>query len=104
MIFARTDKNKSALKTYTEIWDEIKQEIELISGNKVNRYSKDFIGIKFESDDDLPLSEIINIPVCAVVITSVFEEDGKYYPQILLYDCFYEYKKCRIHQLCKALI
>ena len=56
LIFASTDKNEMVLKDYTEIWDEIKEKIELISGNKVIKYSKNFMKIKFESDDDLPIS------------------------------------------------
>ena len=64
LIFASTDKNKMVLGDYTEIWDEIKEQIELISGNKVIKYSKDFMKIRFESDDDLPISKVINIPVC----------------------------------------
>ena len=56
-------------------------------------YSKDFMKIKFESDDDLPLTIIINIPVCAIIINSVFEKDSKYYPQVLLHDCFYEHEE-----------
>ena len=52
------------LGDYTEIWDEIKEQIELINGNKVIKYSKDFMKIRFESDDDLPISKTINIPVC----------------------------------------
>ena len=35
LIFASTDKNKIVLGDHTEIWDEIKEQIELISGNKV---------------------------------------------------------------------
>ena len=35
MIFASTDKNKMVLRDYTEIRDQIKEQIELISGNKV---------------------------------------------------------------------
>ena len=31
--------------------------------------------VKFESNDDLPISEIINIPVCVIIITGVFEKD-----------------------------
>ena len=50
-----------------------------------------FMKIKFESDDDLPFSKIINIPVCVIIVRAVFE-DSKYYPQVLLHDCFYEYK------------
>ena len=47
--------------------------------------------IKFESDDNLPISKIINIPLCAVIVRGVFEEDSKYYSQVLLLDCFYEH-------------
>ena len=52
--------------------------------------------IKFESNDDLPLGKILNIPVCIIIIRSVFDEDGKYYPQVLLYECLYEYEKQNI--------
>ena len=64
MIFASTEKNKEALENYTELWDKIKDQIELTSGNKPTEYKKDFIKIKFESDDDLPLGKILIIPVC----------------------------------------
>ena len=30
------------LGDYTEIWDEIKEQIELISGKKAIKYSKDY--------------------------------------------------------------
>ena len=46
---------------------------------------------RFESDDDLPLNKILNIPVCIIIVNSVFHKDNNYYPQILLYDCLYEY-------------
>ena len=79
------------LRYFTEIWNEIKEKIELISNNKVNKYLKDFMKIKFESDDDLPLGEVLNIPVCVLIIRGVFKEDSKYYPLILLYEYFYEH-------------
>ena len=37
------------------------------------KYDKDFMEIKFASDDDLPLSEIINIPVCVIVSRGVIK-------------------------------
>ena len=98
-IFASTDKSQMVLRDYTEIWDEIKEQIELISGNKVIKCHKDFVKIKFESDDDLPISKIINIPVCVIVIRSVFEEDSKYYPKVLLHECFYEHEEDIINPL-----
>ena len=52
LIFASTDKNKDILKKYTELWDEFKNPIET-SGNKQIEYGRDFMKIRFESDDDL---------------------------------------------------
>ena len=93
LIFASTDKNEIVLGDYTEIWNDIKEQIESTSGNKVIKYSKDFMKIEFESDDDLSISKIINIPVCVIIVEGVFEEDSKYYPQVLLHDCFYEHEE-----------
>ena len=45
--------------------------------------------IRFESDYGLPLGKILNIPVCVIIAKSVFEENGKYYPQIYLKHCFF---------------
>ena len=73
LIFALTDKNKEALENYTELWDEIKDQIELISGNKPIEYKKNFMKIRFESDDDLPLGKILNITVCVIIVRSVFQ-------------------------------
>ena len=92
MIFASTDKNKEALENYTELWDEIKDQIETISGNKPIAYKKDFMKIKFESDDDLPLGKILSIPVCIITVRSVFQENNNYYPQVYLHECLYEYE------------
>ena len=63
LIFASTEKNKIMLKKYTEIWDEIKKQIELITGDKVTKYSKNFMNIRFKTNDDIPLNKIINIHV-----------------------------------------
>ena len=68
MIFASTDKNGRALENYTELWDEIKKQIESINGNKVIKYSKDFMKIRFNSNDDLPLAKILNISVCIIIV------------------------------------
>ena len=74
------------------MWNELNEQIELISSDKV-KYSKDVIKTKFETNDELSLNKVIKIPVCIVVISRIFKEHDKYYPQVLLHDCFYEYKK-----------
>ena len=89
LIFASTDENKEALENYTELWDEIKDQIELKSGNKPTEYKNDFMKIWFESDDNFPLGKILNIPVCIIIARSVFQKNNNYYPQVFLHECFY---------------
>ena len=38
--------------------------------------------MKIKFDDDLPLNKLIKLPMLAIVVRSVFEEDGKYYPRV----------------------
>ena len=38
LIFASKDKSKEVLKKYTDLWDEIKNQIETMSGNKETAY------------------------------------------------------------------
>ena len=45
LIFSSTEKNKTMLKKYTEVWDEIKEQTELIFDDKVNKYGKYFMKI-----------------------------------------------------------
>ena len=45
-------------------------------------YEKDFMKIKFNSDDNLPLNKMLKLHMLTVIVRSVFEEDGKYYPQV----------------------
>ena len=70
------------LKNCTELWDEIKNEIKIINGGKEGQYGKDFLKTKFDTDDDLLLNKLLKFPTMAIVVRSVFEDDGKFYPQI----------------------
>ena len=45
---------------------------------------------KIDTDDELPLNKLVNFPTMAIIIRSAFEEDGKYYLQIVLGECLYE--------------
>ena len=46
--------------------------------------------IKFNSDDNLPLNVQLKFLSVTIIVRSVFEEDGKYYPQAFLNECLYE--------------
>ena len=56
--------------------------IKTINVDKKGEYKKDFMKIKFNSDDNLPLGKILKLCMLTVVVRSVFEEDGQYYSQI----------------------
>ena len=64
--------------------------------NKPGEFGKDFMKIKFNSEDNLPLNKILKIHICTIVIRFVFEEDGKYYPQVFLDDVCMSYKNVAI--------
>ena len=85
-----TDENEKILKKYDDVFNGIRDEIKTINGGKENDYEKDYIKIKFISDDELPLKIPLKFHLMTINITSVFEEDGKLYPQIFLDDTFYE--------------
>ena len=51
---------------------------------------KDYMKIKFDSDDNLPLKKPLKFHNMTITIRSVFEENGKLYPQVFLDDTFYE--------------
>ena len=94
LTFPSNDKNKKTLKKYTKLWDEIKYHIK-INNNKCNstesvEYEKDYMKIKFNSDDKLPLNKILKLNNLTIITRSVFAEDGKYYPRVFLDECLYE--------------
>ena len=78
------------MKKYTELWDALKYHIKTINGGKAVEYEKDFMKIKFNSDDNLPLNKILKPYMLTVIVRSVFEEDNNYYTQIFLDDSLYE--------------
>ena len=46
------NENKWLLKKYADVWDGIKNEIKAIIARKENGYGKDYMKIKFDSDND----------------------------------------------------
>ena len=83
-------KNKEALKNYKKLWEETKRQIEVINDDEPIKYRKEFMKIKFESDDDLPLGKTFNILDMIIVAASVLEKNGKYYTKIFSHECTYK--------------
>ena len=65
-------------------------QIEKINNGKLEEYEKDCMEIKCNSDDNLPLNKQLEFFSVTIIVRSVFEEDGKYYPQVFLDECLYE--------------
>ena len=93
LIFDSVNENKEVLKKYADVWDGIKNKIKAINGGKENDYEKDYMKIKFNSDDDLPLNKLLKFRLMTIIIRCVFSEDGKLYLQLFLDDTLYELVK-----------
>ena len=69
LVFAQTDRNEEMLKNYKKLWDEVKEEIRTIKGGiKPFEYDKDYVRIRFKSDNELPLNKILNVPACIIIV------------------------------------
>ena len=73
--------NSDVLIKYAEVWSGIKDKIKKINNGLVGEHAKDYLKIKFNSDDNLPLNKILKFRVLTIIIRNILEKDGKYYPQ-----------------------
>ena len=89
LIFDSTDENKELLKKYNDVWNRIRDKIKEISSDECD-YEKDYMKSKSNSDDYLSLNKPLKFHLMTITIRSVFEEDGKLYPQVFLDDTLYE--------------
>ena len=91
LAFYSTDEHKEVWKRYTELWDGIKNETETINDGKKGEYGKDFMKIKFNTDDNLPL----NFHLRKIFVRCIFEEDGKFYPLFVWVTCRKQHMNAR---------
>ena len=86
-------KQKQA-KIYNQIWNKIKELINSVDGVNFgfSDYFRDHGIIIFDTDDTLPLENIVSIYSITIIIRSVYRDYNKFYPQIHLENCIY--KKC----------
>ena len=89
LVFDSTDVNKELLKNYNNVWNWIRDKIKEISSGECD-YEKNYIKIRFNSDDNLPLNKPLKFHNMTITIRSVFEEDGKLYPQTFLDDTLFK--------------
>ena len=80
LVLDSANENNEVLNNDGGLWYVIKNEIETINDGKKGKYSKDFMKTEFNSDHNLPLNKTLKFHNMTIVIRSVFEVDGKFYP------------------------
>ena len=88
-VFESTDENKELLKKYSDVWNGIKNKIKEVDDSECD-YEKDYMKIKFNSDDNLPLNKPLKFHNMIITIRAVFKEDGKLYPKVFLDHTLYK--------------
>ena len=71
-------KNK---KTHEELLSKIRELISSIT-KSTNDYFEEYMKIKFNSNDELPLNKMIEIYSIIIVFRAVIQETNKYYPHV----------------------
>ena len=86
-----SSENGDIMQKYQDVFDGIKEIIKKINdyGQPI-KYNDNYMKIKFNTDDNIPLNKIIYFRRITIIIRSVTKKKDKYYPQLFLDDCLYE--------------
>ena len=68
------DENKELLKKYDDVFNGVSDKIKEINSDECD-YEKDYMKIKFNSDDNLPLNKPLKFHNMAITISTVFKEE-----------------------------
>ena len=53
-------------------------------------YNEKYMKIKYNSDDELSLNKMIEVPSMIIAVRAIFFERSKYYPKAFLDECLYK--------------
>ena len=88
LVFDVRDENKELLKRYDDVFNGLIDKIKKIDDDWLE-YTKDYMKIKFNSDDNLPLNKPLKFYQMTITIRCVISEDNKLYPQVFLDEALY---------------
>ena len=71
------------------IWKTIRAKIEENTGGIV-QHDQNYMRIKFESNDNFPTNNIVNMHLVKIIIRSIFAQNGKFCSHLILDDALYE--------------
>ena len=81
--------DKDVYKKLVHIFESIKNKITEKTWDVVE-YNKDYMKIKFESNNIFPIDKNVNIYTATIINRAIFVKDGKYYPQLFSDDGLYK--------------
>ena len=85
-----SSENGDIMPKYQEVFDGIKEIKKINDYSKPMKYDDNYMKIKFNTDDNIPLNKIIYFPTITIIIRYVTQKDGKYCPQLFIDKCLYE--------------
>ena len=86
-----SSENGDLMQKYQELFDVIKEIIKKISDySQPIKHDDNYMKIKFDTDDNIPLNKVIYFPTITIIIRSVTQKYGKYYLQVFLDECLYQ--------------
>ena len=85
LTLVRTNESKEKIKKYKELWIKSRDLINSVTKKSDDYdYDEQYIKNKFDSDDELPLNKMVEVPTITIVVRAIFLENNKYYPQVFL--------------------
>ena len=76
-----SSENGDIMQKYQAVFDGIKEIMKMINDYSYPiKYEDNYMKIKFNTNDNIILNKIIYFPTITIIIRSVTQKDGKYYP------------------------
>ena len=76
-------------KKYEELWSKIRDLVSSITKTSGD-YDNEYMKIKFNWNEELPLNETIESRSRVIVVRANFHGNNKYYPRAFLDECLYK--------------
>ena len=71
MTLVSTNESNEKIKENEELWSKIRELIRSVT-EKLTDYDENYMEIKFNSADELPLNKMIEIPIMIIVFSAIF--------------------------------
>ena len=76
-------KNGATIQKYQEAFDRLKEIIKKINDySQPIKYDDNYMKIKFNTHDNIPLNKIIYLPTITITIRRITKKYNKYYSQV----------------------